>query len=607
MAANVSNAETFPCSECDQMFDLSSKTLPCLHSFCRSCIEMILEENGPCPQCQEPVTGDDLRLSPFLEKSLRRRQLQSTEWRCVRCFEENGRESTVQIWCQECEKLLCQTCERFHSGHETKDLMGMSRGEAVKVITTDGCGRHRQSKDAFCQRCNTYLCKLCYQDHVIASPQCPPRPLSVRKEASNEKIRSPTLERQLRQFEINIRETYALTSRSIDQLSTDCESECSKLFLDFKAFVEEARLKLAALCDNMNVMTSELQTKWRHSLKEKKNLLKKVKVWHHTLEHLSRDDADDEDVVTGLKLVRAELSARLHQSFAPQEKGRWLVTFLKWCHDSLESLKKEIIVWETEISRHLQLESECRLQGSNLLNIYSIVAVDEDNRVFVGDFESRSILEFSDSGELVGQCPLKEGGKEFCPWDMCRLSEDILVVCGLEQIIAGFFFFLFFFLSFLFNFRLSLFSLLLFFFFSLFFFHASKHYLCFFSFSSWIGNVIFHPPSLSLFHTTFPSLSSSPFLPLQYIPSLMKYISQSVFLSSSLSIIYLSFYLSVILSCYLKEKGNYFHITSIYQSIYLSIYQSIYLIDHNSLIFKRIGETFYLLTLSYNLTFSLIL
>ncbi|CAE1299698.1 unnamed protein product [Acanthosepion pharaonis] len=415
------------------MLDLSSKTLPCLHSFCRSCIEMILEENGPCPQCQEPVTSDDLRLSPFLEKTLRRRQLESSEWGCGRCFEENGRESTVQIWCQECDKLLCQSCESFHSGHVTKDLSGMSRGEAVRVITTDDCRRHSQSKDAFCQRCNTCRCKKCYKEHVIASPQCPPRPLSVRDEASNEKIRSPTLERQLRQFEINIRAMSRRTKQSIDKLSTDCESECLKLTRDFEAFVDEARLKLAELCDNMKVMAYELQTKWRHSLKEKENVLKKVEIWHHTLKHLSRGDADDEDVVSGLKLVRAELSARLRQSFAPQEKGRWLVTFPKWCHDSLESLKKEIIVWAAETSGYLQVESECRLQGSNPLVISSIVAGDEDNRVFVGDFVSGSILEFiSDSGEMVSQCPLKGGGKEFFPLDMCRLTGDILLVCGLE-------------------------------------------------------------------------------------------------------------------------------------------------------------------------------
>ncbi|CAE1303724.1 unnamed protein product [Acanthosepion pharaonis] len=47
----------------------------------------------------------------------------------------------------------------------------------------------------------------------------------------------------------------------------------------------------------------------------------KVKIWRNTLGHLLRDDADDEDVVCGLRLLRDELYARLQQSFAPPEKG----------------------------------------------------------------------------------------------------------------------------------------------------------------------------------------------------------------------------------------------------------------------------------------------
>ncbi|CAE1268366.1 unnamed protein product [Acanthosepion pharaonis] len=224
-----------------------------------------------------------------------------------------------------------------------------------------------------------------------------------------------------------------ITRQSIDQLSTDCDTECTKVWEEFESFVEETRLKLGKLCDDMRASASELERKWRRSPKEREDLLKKVEIWRHTVRHLLTDGTDDEDVVCGLRLTGAELSARLRQSFAPQEKGRWLVTFPKWCHDSLESLKKEIIVWEAETSGHLQMESECRLQGSNPLIIYSMVAGDEDSRVFVGDCRSGTILEFiSDSGEMVGQCPLKEGGTDFCPWDMCRLSGDILVVCGLE-------------------------------------------------------------------------------------------------------------------------------------------------------------------------------
>ncbi|CAE1268373.1 TRIM56 [Acanthosepion pharaonis] len=440
MASNMIEEETFQCSKCIEVLDLASKTLPCLHSFCGTCVKIILEGNGLCPQCQQPATGDDLRLAPFLVKSLRRRQLESSEMNCDTCFED-GIESAGQNWCQDCQKLLCQTCERFHKkfhrGHETKDLSGVSRFEAIRVITMEDCRRHRQSKDVFCDRCNVCMCDACYTDHLTASLQCPSRPLSVREEASKGKEeRGPTLERELRQFEINIRATNERTRRSIEELSTDCDTECSKLWQDFETFVEETRIKLGELCENMRGMASELERKWRHSLKEREELLGKVKIWRVSLGHLLMDDTDDEDVVCGLRLLGAELSARLHQSFAPPEKGHWVVTFPKWCHDSLESLKKEMIDWTPQTSGYLQLESECHLQGSypwlwqiTPWIISSIVVSDKDNHVFVGDRDGGSVLEFRDSGEFVGQFRLKDGRETFFPWDMCRLPEDILVVC----------------------------------------------------------------------------------------------------------------------------------------------------------------------------------
>ncbi|CAE1306662.1 unnamed protein product [Acanthosepion pharaonis] len=230
MASNVTEEETFQCSKCVESLDLASKTLPCLHSFCKRCVEEILGGNGRCPQCQEPATDKELRLAPFLVKSLRRRQLESRQLNCDTCSED-GMESSYQFWCQDCQKLLCQTCERFHKKfhpkHETKDLSGVSREEVIRVITMEDCRRHRQSKDVFCDRCNVFMCVACYTDHVTASPQCPSRPLSVREVASKGKEEGgPTLERELRQFEIHIRATNERTRRSIEELSTDCDSEC---------------------------------------------------------------------------------------------------------------------------------------------------------------------------------------------------------------------------------------------------------------------------------------------------------------------------------------------------------------------------------------------
>lgn len=172
-----------------------------------------------------------------------------------------------------------------------------------------------------------------------------------------------------------------------------------KTLAGFGAFVEEARVRLGELCDNMRETSSKLERKWCLSLKERNDILKKVKIWRHTLCHLLADAVTDEDVVCGLRLVGADLSARLRQLFAPPEKVCWFVTFPKWCHDSIESLKKDMIELTVGTSEHFQVESKCRLQVSNPQDINSIDVSDEDTCVFVGDAYGRSIHEFDDFGE----------------------------------------------------------------------------------------------------------------------------------------------------------------------------------------------------------------
>lgn len=83
------------------------------------------------------------------------------------------------------------------------------------------------------------------------------------------------------------------------------------------------------------------------------------------------------------------------------------------------SLRKEI----------LKLQSECCLQDSNL-SIFSIAGSDENGHVFVVDGRDESIKEFAESGEIVGQYPFGDGIVRFSPRDICRLTKDILVVCG---------------------------------------------------------------------------------------------------------------------------------------------------------------------------------
>lgn len=439
MESNVSEV-IFLCSKCHQFLDLKSKTLPCLHSLCRSCLESHIEgaafDNCNCPQCHEPVkVRDQLRLAPFLANSLRRRQLESNlEWWCDHCIEDR-KKSIYQIWCYDCQKLFCQNCQnshnRFLSKHKTKDLVGMTRDDAITVIMTDECRLHDKSKDAFCDRCNVCLCDMCYEDHVTTSSQCPPQPLSVRKEASNMKMRSRTLEQEFCDFEKRISVMNEQAKRSIDELSKDCDLKCYQIWHEFEIFMEEARLKAGKLCDNLREITDKQIGKWHLSVNERDNLLEKVKIWHLNSTYLLSENTNDEDVITGLRPVKSAFSSRIYESFVPEEKAKLVMTFPSWCHDSLHKLENEMVhlMIETSTRRNLEFEKDWNVSGSNL-DISSILISEEDGHVFVGDWENKCIKEFHESGEFLRKCSLSDGEKKLSPQSMCFIPDDIIVVCG---------------------------------------------------------------------------------------------------------------------------------------------------------------------------------
>ncbi|CAE1264769.1 unnamed protein product [Acanthosepion pharaonis] len=239
------------------------------------------------------------------------------------------------------------------------------------------------------------------------------------------------LDKDVEDFEKRLRERIERTKQSIEQLSIDCDSKCSKIWQEFDAFLENTRLKAAKLCDQMKRKTTEEERKWRQSLQEKENLLEEAGKWRMDLRHLLVAGNDDEDVVSRVRSLGAELSSRLHESFTPVEEGHFVVTFPEWCQRSLNQLQEEIVDFtaETWYPEKLELQSECRLQDSNLWSV-SIAGSDEDGHVIVGDASDLSIKEFARTGEVVGRYHFEVRGEKFKPMDISPLSTGILASCG---------------------------------------------------------------------------------------------------------------------------------------------------------------------------------
>lgn len=93
---------------------------------------------------------------------------------------------------------------------------------------------------------------------------------SMKEEILEAKNRLLSLENEVKDLERQLHEKTEWTKQSLD-----CNLNCSKVWQEFDALMEKARLKAKELC-NMRRNMSEQQRKWRLSLQEKEKLFGEV-------------------------------------------------------------------------------------------------------------------------------------------------------------------------------------------------------------------------------------------------------------------------------------------------------------------------------------------
>ncbi|XP_071855244.1 uncharacterized protein [Apostichopus japonicus] len=111
----------FECSICLDLFK-EPKLLPCLHRFCKQCLEPLLGQAGTfeCPLCKDVCKIPNNRIDGFktdfhMKSMLQFIQLQKTfenkeERECIGCEEK----LKVTAYCFMCKEFLCVQCYQFH-------------------------------------------------------------------------------------------------------------------------------------------------------------------------------------------------------------------------------------------------------------------------------------------------------------------------------------------------------------------------------------------------------------------------------------------------------------------------------------------------------------
>ncbi|XP_019646860.1 PREDICTED: uncharacterized protein LOC109487322 [Branchiostoma belcheri] len=190
---NQISGDFLECTICLEPYK-DPKILPCLHTFCKDCLEKFVAKQSkvkdrfPCPTCRIetvlPEGGVAGLKNNFFVLSLRdtvdaHKSLVSKEDDKVTC--DNCEEHVANFGCVVCEEFLCEECGRVHRrGKRTRDheVIGVAelkeqlitKTSSVKSRSLPMCPKHEDEKLKFyCETCQSPICRDCtvlqHKDH----------------------------------------------------------------------------------------------------------------------------------------------------------------------------------------------------------------------------------------------------------------------------------------------------------------------------------------------------------------------------------------------------------------------------------------------------------
>ncbi|XP_052080020.1 tripartite motif-containing protein 45-like [Mytilus californianus] len=173
------------CTICLEQFNIP-KYLPCLHTFCESCIAVYItsafEKDNTrtcinCPVCRSNVSAPELGITPeqwakrlplnfLLVGLIEKHKVERPEKICMSCerFDVNKKSEANSV-CIDCSDTLCSTCVNYHrinKSSSNQEIVDISRKGIVLKSFKNMCTEHK-SKDLelFCVDHDLPCCATC--------------------------------------------------------------------------------------------------------------------------------------------------------------------------------------------------------------------------------------------------------------------------------------------------------------------------------------------------------------------------------------------------------------------------------------------------------------
>ncbi|XP_019645776.1 PREDICTED: tripartite motif-containing protein 2-like [Branchiostoma belcheri] len=175
MASDELDEEFLTCQVCMLHFR-DPKILPCLHTFCKVCLEEWATKQQPleCSICRIPVSlleqgVDGLKTNFYVNNLLDFVAAKKGAEPGVPCQVCEGNVEGSKSWCADCGVLLCESCTAMHRkipgtrDHELvpQDVMTAKDG-ADRFQRKRHCDKHKNQELVFyCESCNALVCTAC--------------------------------------------------------------------------------------------------------------------------------------------------------------------------------------------------------------------------------------------------------------------------------------------------------------------------------------------------------------------------------------------------------------------------------------------------------------
>ena len=170
------------CPVCHDHFQ-EPKILPCLHYYCKACVQKLAGANQPfpCPECRTdtflPQDDPDQLPTAFFVNRMKEvhAKLEKVEGKVeAKCEQCCGGVATA--FCRHCMDFICADCVKCHKrlkpfdGHEVLSLEDLKDGGARAIVAKlpppPTCKVHEEQAKIYCYDCKSLICRDCVvKDH----------------------------------------------------------------------------------------------------------------------------------------------------------------------------------------------------------------------------------------------------------------------------------------------------------------------------------------------------------------------------------------------------------------------------------------------------------